>query len=168
MAEVSEIEAGGEVRTIKDTTARQGVAANAAAIEEINAKIPADASSSNKMATQADLKEDYTQDINVTGRFINYSPGTATAKFIPLYKGAKKGTLWGQITLPYTGQGGLANGTIASSQIKTTLGLQITVAQNGNPSSRVAYAMSLGDFYVFDLASNSNVNVMFSAFVELN
>lgn len=35
MAEVSEIEAGGEVRTIKDTTARSGVAANAAAIEEI-------------------------------------------------------------------------------------------------------------------------------------
>lgn len=36
MAECSEIEAGGEVRTIKDATARQGVAANAAAIEEIN------------------------------------------------------------------------------------------------------------------------------------
>lgn len=35
MTEVSEIEAGGEVRTIKDATARGGVAANAAAIEEI-------------------------------------------------------------------------------------------------------------------------------------
>lgn len=35
MAECSEIEAGGEVRTIKDITARQGVVANAAAIEEI-------------------------------------------------------------------------------------------------------------------------------------
>lgn len=35
MAEVSEIEAGGEVRTIKDATARQGVATNANAIEEI-------------------------------------------------------------------------------------------------------------------------------------
>ena len=36
MAEVSEIEADGEVRTIKDATARSGVAANAAAIEAIN------------------------------------------------------------------------------------------------------------------------------------
>lgn len=35
MAEVSEIEAGGEVRTVKDATARQGVAANAAAIEAL-------------------------------------------------------------------------------------------------------------------------------------
>lgn len=39
MAECSEIEAGGEVRTVKDTTARQGVATNAAAIEAINEKI---------------------------------------------------------------------------------------------------------------------------------
>lgn len=36
MADVSEIEAGGEVRTIKDTTARQGVATNVAAIAAIN------------------------------------------------------------------------------------------------------------------------------------
>ena len=35
MAECSEIEAGGELRTIKDATARNGVAANAVAIEEI-------------------------------------------------------------------------------------------------------------------------------------
>lgn len=55
MAECSEIEAGGEVRTIKDTTARSGVAANAAAIEEINEKIPAAASASNKLLTKDDL-----------------------------------------------------------------------------------------------------------------
>ena len=54
MAECSEIEAGGEVRTIKDATARSGVAANAAAIEEIVAKIPTNASSENKMITAAD------------------------------------------------------------------------------------------------------------------
>lgn len=39
MAECSEIEAGGEVRTIKDATARQGVATNVAAITEINNKV---------------------------------------------------------------------------------------------------------------------------------
>lgn len=39
MAEVSEIEAGGEVRTVKDTTARQGVATNTAAIEELTASL---------------------------------------------------------------------------------------------------------------------------------
>lgn len=55
MAECSEIEAGGEVRTVKDATARQGVEANTAAIEEINAMIPANASLSNKMATQLDI-----------------------------------------------------------------------------------------------------------------
>lgn len=55
MAEVSEIEAGGEVRTIKDTTARQGVATNTAAIEEINEKIPASASASNKMVTLSEI-----------------------------------------------------------------------------------------------------------------
>ena len=57
MAEVSEIEAGGEIRTVKDATARQGVAANTAAIEEIIAKIPASASTSNQMATATDVKE---------------------------------------------------------------------------------------------------------------
>lgn len=55
MAEVSEIEAGGEVRTIKDATARQGVTINANAIAEINEKIPTSASSLNKMATQNDV-----------------------------------------------------------------------------------------------------------------
>ena len=53
MAEVSEIEAGGEIRTIKDTTARQGVATNANAITTINEKIPTSASASNKMLTEA-------------------------------------------------------------------------------------------------------------------
>ena len=57
MAEVSEIEAGGEVRTVKDTTARQGVAANSAAITEINEKIPATASASNQMATATDVSK---------------------------------------------------------------------------------------------------------------
>lgn len=55
MAECSEIEAGGEVRTIKDATARQGVAANTQAIAAINEKIPASASSSNKLATDNDI-----------------------------------------------------------------------------------------------------------------
>lgn len=39
MAEVSEIEAGGEVRTVKDTTARQGVATNSAAIEALTTSL---------------------------------------------------------------------------------------------------------------------------------
>ena len=39
MAECSEIEAGGEIRTVKDATARQGVATNAAAIEELAASL---------------------------------------------------------------------------------------------------------------------------------
>lgn len=55
MAECSEIEAGGEVRKIKDTTARSGVAANAAAIEAIEAVIPSTASASNKLLTKDDL-----------------------------------------------------------------------------------------------------------------
>ena len=55
MTEVSEIEAGGEVRTVKDTTARQGVAANAAAIDEIEAVIPSTASTSNQLTTASDL-----------------------------------------------------------------------------------------------------------------
>lgn len=55
MEECSEIEAGGEVRTVKDTTARNGVAANAAAIREINEKIPATASASNQVATKTDV-----------------------------------------------------------------------------------------------------------------
>ena len=55
MAEVSEIEAGGEIRTVKDATARQGVAANAAAIEAIEGLIPSTASASNQMTTAADL-----------------------------------------------------------------------------------------------------------------
>lgn len=55
MAEVSEIEAGGEVRTIKDATARNGVAANAAAIDEIETVIPSTASTSNQLTTASDL-----------------------------------------------------------------------------------------------------------------
>ena len=53
MAECSEIEAGGEVRTVKDATARQGVAENTNAIEEIIEKIPSTASASNQMLTEA-------------------------------------------------------------------------------------------------------------------
>lgn len=56
MAECSEIEAGGEVRTIKDATARNGVAANAAAIEDIEAVIPSNASESNLLATEDEVK----------------------------------------------------------------------------------------------------------------
>lgn len=56
MAECSEIEAGGEVRTIKDATARSGVAANAAAIEAIKAVIPSTASASNKTTTMTEVK----------------------------------------------------------------------------------------------------------------
>lgn len=55
MAECSEIEAGGEVRTIKDATARSGVTTNAAAIDAINAKIPANASASNKLVATSDI-----------------------------------------------------------------------------------------------------------------
>lgn len=55
MAEVSEIEAGGEIRTVKDATAREGVATNAAAIEAIEELIPSTASASNQMTTAADL-----------------------------------------------------------------------------------------------------------------
>lgn len=75
MAEVSEIEAGGEVRTIKDTTARQGVATNADAIDAINAKIPSNASASNKMATDADLLNKW-----------NKPPSTPRAGIIPAFE----------------------------------------------------------------------------------
>ena len=56
MAECSEIEAGGEVRTIKDATARNGVATNAAAIAEIEKVIPSTASASNLLITQNEVK----------------------------------------------------------------------------------------------------------------
>lgn len=56
MEECSEIEADGEVRTIKDATARSGVAANVAAIEEIKAVIPSTASASNKTTTMTEVK----------------------------------------------------------------------------------------------------------------
>lgn len=81
MAECSEIEAGGEVRTIKDATARNGVAANADAIAAINTKIPANASASNKMATTADLanKQDKIYGLGniyaTSGQFSNLESG---------------------------------------------------------------------------------------------
>lgn len=62
MAEVSEIEAGGEVRTIKDATARNGVAANAAAIEEINEKI-AGLSAGGGLLPIVDLGTEYTAEL---------------------------------------------------------------------------------------------------------
>ena len=75
MTECSEIEAGGEVRTIKDATARQGVATNAAAIDEIKAVIPSSASAANKIATQEDIRPalDYINEtpIQVTANVIN-------------------------------------------------------------------------------------------------
>ena len=102
MAECSEIEAGGEVRTIKDATARNGIAANAAAIEEIVAKIPSNASSSNKMITQADIKNYQTENIN----FIQ-QPGL-TMSFRDNYEYAHRAyrqgnTLFIQISLIYRG-----------------------------------------------------------------
>lgn len=88
MAEVSEIEAGGEVRTIKDATARNGVAANADAIAAINAKIPASASASNKMTTAEDLaaKQDKIENLGAiyTGvtAFQNLSSGTPQQHYV--------------------------------------------------------------------------------------
>lgn len=55
------IEIDGEGKYIEDTAARQGVSDNADAIAAINAKIPASASASNKMATAADVKTDTIQ-----------------------------------------------------------------------------------------------------------
>lgn len=55
MAEVSEIEAGGEVRTIKDTTARSGVAANTLAITAIQNVIPSDTTADNKLVNASQL-----------------------------------------------------------------------------------------------------------------
>ena len=57
MAEVSEIEAGGEVRTIKDTTARQDVAANAAAINSIQEVIPSGTATNNKLVNASQLSD---------------------------------------------------------------------------------------------------------------
>lgn len=62
MAEVSEIEAGGEVRTIKDATARQGVAANAAAIEEITNEMARLSSPGSKLPI-IDLGTEYTAEL---------------------------------------------------------------------------------------------------------
>lgn len=88
MVECSEIEAGGEVRTIKDATARSGVAANADAIAAINAKIPASASVSNKMTTAKDLaaKQDKIENLGAiyTGvmAFQNLSSGTPQQNYV--------------------------------------------------------------------------------------
>lgn len=57
MAEVSEIEAGGEVRTIKDATARSGVAANAAAINSIQEVIPSGTTTNNKLINASQLSD---------------------------------------------------------------------------------------------------------------
>ena len=55
MATVYGIEVAGEIYDIEDTNARQGVDTNANDIDEIEGKIPASASSSNKLATQEDI-----------------------------------------------------------------------------------------------------------------
>lgn len=78
------IEIDGEGKYIEDTDAREGVATNAAAIEEINAKIPSNASSSNKMLTAAD-RVSFTKTINI-GRLTQsgwYSFGLITSSDIP-------------------------------------------------------------------------------------
>lgn len=57
MAECSEIEAGGEVRTIKDTTARSGVAANADDIAAIQNVIPSGTATDNKLVNASQLSD---------------------------------------------------------------------------------------------------------------
>lgn len=57
MAEVSEIEAGGEVRTIKDATARSGVAANTDAIAAIQNVIPSGTTADNKLVNASQLSD---------------------------------------------------------------------------------------------------------------
>ena len=57
MAEVSEIEAGGEVRTIKDATARSGVAANTNAIAGIQEVIPSGTTTNNKLVNASQLSD---------------------------------------------------------------------------------------------------------------
>lgn len=57
MAECSEIEAGGEVRTIKDATARNGVAENADAINSIQEVIPSGTTTNNKLINASQLSD---------------------------------------------------------------------------------------------------------------
>lgn len=57
MAECSEIEAGGEIRTIKDTTARSGVAANADDIAAIQNVIPSGTATDNKLVNANQLSD---------------------------------------------------------------------------------------------------------------
>lgn len=168
MAEVSEIEAGGEIRTIKDTTARQGVAANADAIDEINKMIPSNASASNQMATQADLNQDTTSEITVQGGLRGEATVSGPATFFPIYKNAKKGTLWGTLTLPYSGSGGISGGGITIPNVKAVRGHQLTVGQIGNTNSTLMYARSFSDFYINNLIPSQGITVSFSAFVEFN
>lgn len=128
MAECSEIEAGGEVRTIKDATARNGVATNAAAIAEIVAKIPASASSSNKMATRLDIP--------------NINPSTGIADCNSIFYGL---TYCGNnvSNKPIADQSGILL-SFMSGTIQNPIGIQIFIPYNG---------YGVADFYFRD---NSN------------
>ena len=55
MADISKFSIDGTEYDLKDATARTDTTANANAIAAINGKIPSDASSTNKMATAADI-----------------------------------------------------------------------------------------------------------------
>lgn len=57
MANIHGIEVSGQTYDLKDTTARNGVQTNANDIDGIEGKIPASASSSNKLATKEDIPE---------------------------------------------------------------------------------------------------------------
>lgn len=55
MANIKGIEVSGETYDIEDSSAREGVQTNATDIDDIQAVVPASASSSNKLTTQSDL-----------------------------------------------------------------------------------------------------------------
>lgn len=165
MAECSEIEAGGEVRTIKDATARQGVAANAAAIEEITEEMAKLLPLGAKLPI-VDLGTEYTAELKADIQAGTFKKAVVGGKLTInghiyyfahpdywLHTGDTECTQHHMLVIPATNIG---TGKMNNSNTTTGgyLGCDLKTGNNGNTALAIAKAQIKADFGVSNILTH--------------
>ena len=136
----------------------------------INSKIPANASTSNQLATQSDVNtavsSDYRIYLTMVGGQNNYSSSQSTISFIPLWKGAKVGIAIGKIDFAVNGNNSIQC-SLTIYEVRQIYDCFIQAFQYGNTDAYVAYNSFIEDFWIKSIYSTQNVQVKVLCYCEI-
>lgn len=152
MAEVTEVEVNGEVRTIKDTTARNGVAANATAIADNAAAIT---------QAQSDIETNTTEITNIKNNEKNISVNFNTTTYasnagLVVYKNNNTVFINGSLHIPNALTSINTSYTLLTNLPKPKTSILI-FAETTIPEQRA-------DFFTIDTNGNLSIQVRYSQF----